>query len=189
VYNPDRIMLANLRALFGVVVDIVLLRRGPEHLPASPVLLAIVIGFYAVASIIVGKLVGPASGSAHLLPLLAFEIIATLLWYRVALQLAGKRERFVQAMTAMFAINLILLPLIIPLAAPLVAQMQAQQDPSTLLKLIAFALLAWWIAANGNVIKSTFEWPWFAAILMLLAQKFSLSIAAELMFGGAAPPA
>ena len=40
VYNPAGIMLANLRALFGVVVDIVLLRRGPEDLPASTVLLA-----------------------------------------------------------------------------------------------------------------------------------------------------
>ena len=43
VYNPPGIMLANLRALFGVVVDIVLLRRGPEHLPASPALLAVTI--------------------------------------------------------------------------------------------------------------------------------------------------
>mgnify|MGYP003693691237 CR=1 FL=1 len=35
VYNPAVIMLANLRALFGCLVDIILLRRGPEHLPAS----------------------------------------------------------------------------------------------------------------------------------------------------------
>ncbi len=181
-------MLANLRALFGVVVDIVLLRRGPEHLPASPVLLAIVIGLYAVASMLVSRTMGPAGGTGQLLMLLVFEIAVTLAWYRVALQLAGKAERFVQSMSAMFLVNLVLLPLIIPIADPLVAQMQAQQDPPTLLKLIAFALFAWWIAANGNVIKVTFEWPWFAAILMLLAQKFSLSMAAAIMFGKAAAP-
>jgi len=43
VYNRPGIMLANLRALFGLLVDIVLLRRGPESLPASPSLLVIVI--------------------------------------------------------------------------------------------------------------------------------------------------
>ena len=56
-------MLANLRALFGVFVDIMLLRRGPEHLPASPVLLGIVVAvdviLYSIADRLFVRPVAP----------------------------------------------------------------------------------------------------------------------------------
>jgi hypothetical protein len=180
-------MLANLRALFGVVVDLVLLRRGPEHLPASPLLLASVIGVFVVATLIANGLVG--TPGSHQLALIAFEVVGTLLWFWLALQLSQKRERFVQAMTGLFIVNAIISPLSTPFAVPFLLQVQAEQNPSGMLTLIVFGMLAWWVAASGNVIKATFEWPWFAAILMLLAQKFSLQVAAAVMFGKAAAPA
>jgi hypothetical protein len=180
-------MLANLRALFGVVVDLVLLRRGPEHLPASPLLLAIVIAVFAAATLLVNDLTGMPGD--HGLALLAFEIIGTLLWFWLALQLSQKRERFVQTMTGLFIVNAIISPLSTPFAVPFLLQVQAEQSPSGILTLMVFGMLAWWVAASGNVIKTAFEWPWFAAILMLLAQKFSLQVAAVVMFGKAAAPA
>ena len=43
VYNRRAIMLVNLRALLVRLIDIVLLRGGPEQLPASAGLLAVVV--------------------------------------------------------------------------------------------------------------------------------------------------
>ncbi|MBC8028459.1 MAG: hypothetical protein H7Y89_20900, partial [Steroidobacteraceae bacterium] len=48
-----------MRALLGVIVDIILLRRGPEHVPASPALLAVIIAVYAAAAAITASLFGP----------------------------------------------------------------------------------------------------------------------------------
>ena len=50
VYNRRAIMLVNLRAVLARVVDIVLLRAGPETLPASTGLLAVVVAVNVAVS-------------------------------------------------------------------------------------------------------------------------------------------
>jgi uncharacterized membrane protein len=170
--------------LFGVVVDIVLLRRGPEHLPASPVLLGIVCALYAIVTAVVVHVVAtPEPGWPWAL---ALAIVGMLLWYRVALNLAQKRERFLQMMTGIFIIRVIAAPVLTPMATSLMIQMQANQSPPPLLQLVFVAAFAWWLAANARVVKSAFEWPWFGAILMVMAQEIALLILASLLFGKAA---
>jgi hypothetical protein len=179
-------MLANLRALFGVVIDIVLLRRGPEHLPASPALLALVIGLYSAVTAVIANLVAKPDPRWPLI--LIFGVIGTIAWYRIALQLAGKRERFVQTMMGMFAVRLLFAPVLMPLTTSVMLQMQAQQTPPALLQLMVLGLFGWWLAANGKVVKSAFEWPWIAAIILVLAQEFALLLAAAMIFGDNAQP-
>jgi hypothetical protein len=175
-------MLANLRALFGVVIDIVLLRRGPEHLPASPALLAIVVVLYSVVTAVIANMVAKPDPRWPLI--LAFGVLGSILWYRVALQVAGKRERFVQTMLGLFAVRLLFAPVLSPLATSVMLQLQAQQTPPALLQLMVLGLAGWWIAANGQVVKSAFEWPWIAAIAMVLIQEFALVLGAAMVFGG-----
>ena len=106
-------MLANLRALFGVVVDIVLLRRGPEHLPASPALLAAVIAIYLVVYSVL-TILSPNVPPIWVLPLLMAALIAVL-WFRAGLVAAKKRERFTQTTAAYFAATTMFLPVLVPL--------------------------------------------------------------------------
>ena len=109
-------MLANLRALFSVVVDIILLRRGPEQLPASTVLLYATVGIYLVISAMVVASVSTPDGNWPLE--LIIGAASMLVWYQVALQLAKKRERYPQTMTAMFGVSTIFAPLLVPMLIP-----------------------------------------------------------------------
>lgn len=179
-------MLANLRALFTVVIDIALFRRGPEQLPASPVLLAIAIVAYAgIAAIVTHAL----SFANTRLPLeLAVFVAATMLWYRVALGLANKAERFVQTVTAMFATRALIAPLDMPVRLTLFAQMQAKVPPSSMLALVFLGLLVWQFVINVRIVRAAFEWQLPAVIIMIVAQEFVVLMVVAALFGTAPAP-
>jgi hypothetical protein len=179
-------MLANLRALFGVVVDIVLLRRGPEHLPVSPALL----GWLVVLSIIgtgLMSLVTPVS-----MPMAVgqgiIEAAVALLWFRAAFAAAGKLERFLQTMTAMFAVEVLLRPIMIPLVgalAPFVLKADPNSPPPAALFLITMFICIWAVVVYVRIVSLAFEWPWFVAFLLLVGQFCALVLVLSLLFGGA----
>ena len=144
-------MLANLRALFSVLVDIILLRRGPEQLPASPILLAVVIGVYLAISAMV---VASQTVTERNWPLeLIIGTASMLIWYQVALQLAKKRERFHQTMTAMFGVSTIFAPLLVPMLNSVVAQMQAKEQPSQFLSMLSLFLLVWLVVIFVRIVR------------------------------------
>jgi hypothetical protein len=183
-------MLANLRALFGVVVDIVLLRRGPEQLPASAPLLVITVVLYAVVASLVASAVAAPDESWQLS--IGIVIVVTLLWYQVALRLAGKRERFLQTLTAMFAVQVLFAPLRMPVVSELMIQAKAYEDhqipPSTLLTLLAVSLMVWQFVVTVRIIRSAFEWTWVPAVILALAQEFAMLLVLAALLGGATPP-
>jgi len=179
-------MLANLRALFGVVIDIVLLRRGPEHMPASPALL----GCMVVLSIIgtgLKSLVTPVS-----MPLALGQgiigAVVMLLWFRTALAAAGKQERFLQTMTALFAVDVLLQPIMIPLVGaltPFVLKADPNTPPPAALFLITLFVFIWAVVVYVRIVRLAFEWPWFLALLLLIGQFFALMLVVSLLFGTA----
>jgi hypothetical protein len=179
-------MLANLRALFAVVIDIVLLRRGPEQLPASPLLLAISVGLYCVIAATVASTMGTADSR---LPLeMAVIVSATLLWYRAALQIVKKPERFVQTATAMFATRALIAPLDLPVRLTVFTQVQAGTQPSSVLALLFLFLLVWQFVINVRIVRAAFEWPLAGAIVMIIAQEFAVLLVVASLFGNAPAP-
>ena len=182
-------MLANLRALFGVVVDIVLLRRGPEHLPASPALL----GCLVVLSIIgtgLMSLVMPVSMPVALGQGIV-EAVVVLLWFRTALKAAGKQERFLQTMTAMFAVEVLLRPIVIPLwgaLAPFVSKPDPNTPPPAALFLVTMFIGVWAFVVYVRIVRLAFEWPWFLAFLLLVGQFCAVVVVISLLFGVAPNP-
>lgn len=186
MYNPAGIMLANLRALLGVVIDIILLRRGPEHLPASTLLLVIVAGLYLFLVCLVGMSVG-SFGAPQLLAVI-IGIGATLLWYFGALSVVKKSERFVQLAIGMLAVSTVFTPLLGPMKNTLFAQIEAKVSPPPLLALLATFLVVWMIVVYVRMLRAAFEWPWPAALLLFIGQEiFVLFII--LTFIGAPPAA
>ena len=177
-------MLANLRALFGVVVDIVLLRRGPEHLPASPALLGIVIGIYLALYVLFTVLMPNA------LPNWMLFLIATtafvLLWFRISLVLAKKPERFVQTSTAYFAATSLFLPLLVPLESvlrPYLASQEAMRSAPAMLVLSGAAIGIWGLVVQSHIVRNAFEWNLFRGILFILAMNFLSALMLGLVFG------
>jgi hypothetical protein len=183
-------MLANLRALFGVVVDIVLLRRGPEHLPASPALLVTMILLYAaVAGLVASSVAIPEQNW----PLeLAIVVGVTLLWYQVALRIVNKRERFLQTLSAMFAVRLLFAPLAMPLMSAWINQVKAYEEtkapPSSTLGLLALFVMLWLFVINARIVRGAFDWPWFPAVLLALGQEFAMLLVLAAILGGTAQP-
>jgi hypothetical protein len=181
-------MLANLRALFGVVIDIVLLRRGPEHLPAAPALLAVVIALDLVVSAV---LTGLMPNSPPTWPLqLVVGTAFLLLWFHVAFLVAQKRERFVQTMTAIFAASVLFMPVLVPLASalqPYFADAQSVKQPPGSIVLPAGLFAIWLLTVQVRIVRSAFEWRWFVSIIFIFAQNFMSAYLLGLLFGAPKP--
>ncbi len=122
---------------------------------------------------------------------LAVVIGSTLLWYQVALRVANKRERFVQTLTAMFAVRLLFAPLAMPLMSAWMSQVKLYEEtkvpPSSFLGLLALALMLWLFVVNARIVRGAFDWPWFPAVLMALAQEFAMLLVLAALIGGTQP--
>jgi hypothetical protein len=179
-------MLANLRALFGVIVDIILLRRGPEQLPASPALL----GTLVVASILESSLAAVFMPVTFLFALLQAMVGAAVLlaWFHTALKIVGKRERFIQMMTALIGVNLLFFPVMLPLIGallPYAGKPDPQNPPPAMLTMIILGIGAWALFVEIRIVKATFEWPAIAAFLLIAGEFFAAVLIATMLFGGA----
>lgn len=180
-------MLANLRALFGAVIDIVLLRRGPEQLPASPALLAITMALFAVVAGLVSSRVAASDPNWPIE--LGVALVMIPLWYRLALQIARKPERFLQTVTAMFAVLLLFAPLAVPAIAALMEQQKAYETskvpPSGMLSMMVLGLVVWRFIVYVRITRAAFEWPVIPAVLLVLAQEFVMLLVLIALSGGA----
>jgi hypothetical protein len=177
-------MLANLRVLFGRLVDIVLLRGGPETLPASPALLATVVALNAVVSVAVVSLI-PAAPAFSPLELIV-SIFVPLAWYHVAFKLVKKPERFVQTMTAFFGVNTLFQPVVSPMFAAMLPYLE-KQDPSlpppAALSLLFLAITVWLLVVWVRIVHAAFEWPYVGAVIFVFAQNFAAIFIYALVFG------
>src|SRR5882724_11581851 len=89
-----------MRELLRLFIQIALLRRGPQDVPASRMLLpATVLGYFIVNGV-VSAVLPPIPGAW--LPQLAVEVLFMLVWYVALLRIVNRPERLVQTATAMF---------------------------------------------------------------------------------------
>ncbi len=155
-----------MKELVQLFTQIALSRRGPQDLPASPVLLLITIIGYFVVNYIVSLALPPIdSWLLHLFVDVAF----TLAWYAVLLRAFGKRERFLQTATAMFGYQLVLAPLWI--AAIYLSRRFADdvvfQFP---VAVVGLAIAIWIIRAGSHVLKAALELPMPACVVLIILQ-------------------
>jgi hypothetical protein len=177
-------MLANLRVLLGMVADIIRLKGGPENLPTSTALLASVVGVFAVVTAIALASVATADQQAWPIEVVV-GIVVTLGWFHIALGLAKKRERFVQTMTALFAVRAVFTPVLIPMlsgfrpyfaAAAATGTAAAPPDPPGALAALVLFLMIWLLVIEVRIIRAAFEWPIVGALFLVLGQEFAVTL-------------
>jgi hypothetical protein len=174
-------MLANLRALFGVLLDIILFRRGPESLPASFALLVCVLAAYAVVTALVASRIAEPQ---HSWPLeLAVGTSVTLLWYHVTLTLARKRERFAQTMTALFACRTLFTPALLPVGAAVNTHIKATETAPAALGIFMVGLFVWLFVVEVRIARAALEWPTPGAVGLVLGQEFAVLLVFTFLFG------
>ncbi|HEX5163582.1 MAG TPA: hypothetical protein VFV88_17790 [Steroidobacteraceae bacterium] len=180
-------MLANLRALFGGVVDITLFRSGPESLPASQALLAIVVVLFIAVSVVMSALVSLPVADALAGAVLGSVVM--LAWFRAALAIANKRERFLQTCTAIFGVNLVFQPALVPLAGALKPYFEKADPtvaPPAALMLVTTVLGIWAFIVEVRIVKAAFEVSWLGGVLLIIGEFFAAVLVSTLLFGTAA---
>lgn len=156
-----------MQELVRLFVQIALLRKGPQDLPASRrVLAATVAGFFTVHCL-VSALLPPIRGPW--LYEIVVDVVFTLAWYLVLLRLANRPERFLQTSTAVFGYQAVLAP---PGIATIWLLRQHIDDESWRLPiaLLGLAWVVWGVAANARVVKAALEWGMAASVALVILQ-------------------
>jgi hypothetical protein len=167
--------------LIRLFIQIALLRRGPQDVPASPLLLALTVGVYFVVTFVVSSVLPPVDGPwvAHLL----LDVGFTLAWYFVLLRLLGRSERILQTTTAVFGFQTVLSPVLV-ISGWLIRRFQQDSVWLFPVSLMGLGLLIWYIAVNGHVVKAALEWSIYAAVALVIAQTLLEQILVIAIFPG-----
>ena len=138
-----------LKALISAAVELCLLRLGPQQMPTSAVLFALLVVFY----LLLGTLLAMAADMDPALGLLEslFEVALTLGLLYLALKLVRKLERFSQTAIAILLFELLLTLLALPLVS------WYQRTGSTESGLLMLVLIFWSIVVLGHILRHTFE--------------------------------
>jgi len=94
--------------LIRLFAQLAMMRKSPEEVPASPVLLALTIGVYFGGQWVVGTLLPPMKGPW--MNRLLLDVAFTFVWYALLMYLVKKPERFLQTGTAVYGFQILLLP-------------------------------------------------------------------------------
>ncbi|HTD11087.1 MAG TPA: hypothetical protein VK676_03360 [Steroidobacteraceae bacterium] len=173
-----------MQEIVRLFTQIALLRRGPQDLPASVLLLGLTLAGYLGVNVLVSALLPPVSDW----PLqLLVDTLFMLAWYAALLRLVGRPERILQTSTAVFGLQTVLSP---PLIAS--AWLMRRFGEQTLWQLpIAFVgllLLVWLIAASGHVVKAALGWSVTPSIMLVILQIFCGQLLLFALFPGPVRP-
>jgi hypothetical protein len=147
-------------------MQIALLRRGPQDLPASRLLLVLTVAGYLAVNFVVSSVLPPGG---RWLEALLVATLFTLLWYMLLLRLVGRPERALQTTTAVFGFQTILAPLSVAFEWLMrrFGEDVTWQIPITCAGLM---LVAWLIAANSNIVKAALDWSAMASVALVILQ-------------------
>lgn len=145
-----------LHAILKYFVDLCLLRKGPQDLPASSVLL----GFAWMANLVVGILLVQTKGSdpsqAFTESLVDSLFMLAVLW--LALYLQTLSARFLQSATALMGSGALLSLIALPIVS-VVNSLPAGQEGGAWIGLLLIGLVIWSIVVMGHIIRHSFNLP------------------------------
>ena len=158
-----------LSAALRVMIGIVRLKNGPEDLPVSAPLLVLAIVLAAIPDALTFAIVPtPAEISPGLL--IVIGVVTKLVWYGALLRLAGRPERFLQTLTAVFGYRIILAPALVFTGWFVVTY---QKDPTwyvpaTLLRSI---VEIWALVILARILRSATQWPIFTCVVLAIGNE------------------
>jgi hypothetical protein len=161
--------------LLNFFVDICLLRRAPQDLPASQSLLVVVLVVNGLAGIVLGIQTWAGVGVALAATGLDIGVLLGLLW--VALQVRGVAPRFTQSATALLGAGVLFTLLAMPLQ-PLLDSPE-EIEAGALLYLL---LLIWVQLVYGHVLRHALNVSLVAGVALSLAYTLTSAVLIELLF-------
>ena len=160
--STRRIAGLRVQALLKLLFDIVMLRRGPDDLPYSWLLLNVCVALWLASLFATTAILGNfdmrdaavAVGSA----------IVGVASYSALLVALGFGRRFVQTVSALIGTGALIsfaMLAVLVLATPFAGR--------NIANLLAFLLLVWSVPVKGHIIARAINWHWYAGVAVALA--------------------
>jgi len=156
---------AQVQQFLRIFIDIVLWRRGPQDLPASSLLLWATVAAYVAVSAVQLALLGETVATWFFFVVVDPLLLAAWVW--LVLRLYGRRERFVQTVSAVFGTGAVLgIGLYLPLQ--LIVTGLGQDPLSWLAQSFALLLVVAFALVTGRIIKLATDSNLFTGIAVSL---------------------
>jgi hypothetical protein len=167
-----------MKELVRLFTQIAMLRRGPQDLPASAVLLALTILGYLAVNFLVSSLLPTIKGwPAQVL----VDALFTLVWYIALLRLLGRPERILQTATAVFGLQALLSPLLIA-SDWLMLRFGGDALWQLPVAVAGLVLIVWLIAASSQIVRAALEWSSAASVGLVVLQTLSARLLLVTLF-------
>jgi hypothetical protein len=183
-------------ALAKLFVQIALLRRGPQDLPASKPLLALTLFAYVAINLLLNILL-PQDGAASAAPKvseteaaswpaqLLLDTAFTLLWYVVLLRAVRRPERTLQTTTAVFGFQIVLAPLLF-VSSWLWPRFMHDATWAVPVAALGLVPVVWLIAANSHIVKAALDWSTGVCVALVILQILASELLRLALFAPAA---
>jgi hypothetical protein len=165
-------------SLLNLFVDLCLLRRGPQDLPVSRVLLLLVLLLDLAAGVLLGRTVWGATGPAIGATLLDVGVLLLLL--HVALRVRDVLPRFTQSAAALLGVSTLFTLVAMPLQSLL--DVSEAADPEAGMALLYLLYVAWVQVVYGHILRHALNVQLSAGIAIALAYTLTSAIVVELFF-------
>jgi hypothetical protein len=180
--DPSTKSVAATLALFW---DIACLRRGPEELPVSWMWLTVTVIAQAILGLAISGVLPPLPAKPgvadHSVALLFIDVAVAMIWGKAILQVAGRRERFLQMMTGVFGCQLVLQPFLLT-AYWSAGYLDKESGWAMAAGLLAMVLSVWVLLAIARVLRAATDWPVFGCALLVIAQGLATYLVAFAIF-------
>jgi hypothetical protein len=165
-----------MKEIIGLFTQIALLRRGPQDLPASRLLLLLTIAGYLCVNLLMSLVLltllhsaAAADGEVRWVAPLLVGTVFTLLWYVALMRIVKRPERTLQTATAVFGFQAVLAPLTD--AFEWLMLRFSEEGPWHVPVACAGLLwFTWLIAVNSHIVKAALEWSSTASVVLVMLQ-------------------
>lgn len=137
------------------LVEICLLRAGPQELPAAPRFLALVLAGYFLVDVLISRL---SFGLGAAVAVSVLDVLLLAAFVQLVLRMVAKPERFNQTLAALAGTGLLLGMVAYPLIRGLLLA-QAAGDAAAGLAVLWLAVLAWSLLILGHILRHALAVP------------------------------
>ena len=162
------------------ILAILLLRAGPQHLPYSLSLFAILTLLYLASGVLV---LTTAMSSAQAVANMVLDVVVLLAFSYFCLSLLKYKARFVQMVSALAGIGIVCHLLAWPLFMQL-QDMQEQEQGVKIAALLMLLLISWQVLVFAHVFRHAMKMSMMRALALSFGYLFLSMAAAEIIFPG-----
>lgn len=171
-----------MQAIIRAFIELCLLRRGPQDLPASQALL-IASGALLVVTAVISDQLNAGFDDRLMFALAQIGLLTVIVW--AILTFRGKPERVPQTLTAFYGSGVLIQVLVWPFRAWLLSLEDQQQGLLPLLAIVAFAI--WSFVIMIHIYRNALETTTGPAILVSLLTQLLVGMSVYSLFDGLQP--